>query len=83
MKFILFVVSVLGVAALGSAQVAREKPTISAIRATAISQDPRGVHMRGAVEIQVGTVRIVADEADTRGDSGEFELRGNVRLLTR
>ena len=80
MKVILFVVSVVGVAALDSAQVASEKPTILS---NSISQDARGMHMRGAVEIRVGTVRVVADAADTRFDTGEFELRGNVRLLTR
>jgi hypothetical protein len=79
MKLILFAVSILGVAALGGAQVASEKPTIVA---NSITEDPRGWHMKD-VEIRVGTVRILADEADTRRDSGEFELRGNVRLLTR
>jgi lipopolysaccharide assembly outer membrane protein LptD (OstA) len=79
MKLILFVVSVLGVAALGSAQVATDPTVVSNKQ----YRDATGVHMRGAVEIRVGTVRITADEADTHGDTGEFELRGNVRLLTR
>ena len=81
MKSILLVVSVLGVAALGSAQSPSEKPTLVS---NSIITDASGAHhMRGAVEIRIGTVRITADEADTRGDTGEFELRGNVRLFTR
>jgi lipopolysaccharide export system protein LptA len=83
-RVLLFVSLVLGVALLGSAQTA---PDVAKIRATTIVKDGNGFHMRGAVEVVTGGVRITADEADmtdphqTPEKPHQVDVRGNVHII--
>ena len=85
-KAILLVGLVFGVALLGSAQTA---PDVTKMRARTVVQDGNGVHLRGAVEVVIGGVRMTADEADIAGPFAgvaptsphRIDVRGNVHLV--
>jgi lipopolysaccharide assembly outer membrane protein LptD (OstA) len=51
-----------------------------AITAERQERDGAIVRCRGKVEIATGNTLLHADEADFHSDTGEIELRGNVRL---
>ena len=79
MKAAVFVILVIGLTALGSAQTAAPPMAM----ADSISHDGTGTHWRGHVEIIVGTARVTADEADANlsTTTKDIELRGNVHLV--
>jgi lipopolysaccharide assembly outer membrane protein LptD (OstA) len=79
LKAALLVALVVGMTVFGSAQTAA--PTVSAT-ANAIQSDTL-VHLRGSVELKMGTIRITADEADMNTATGEVDLRGNVHMSTK
>jgi len=54
-------------------------PDITVV-ANAVQQDTPLTHLRGSVELKLGTIRITADEADMNNATGEVDLRGNVHL---
>src|ERR1700682_3220209 len=76
----LFVLSLLFCSAAG----ALEQTTVDyghvAITADRQERDGSLVRCRGQVEIATGNALLRADEADFHSDTGEIELRGNVRL---
>jgi hypothetical protein len=84
-KAVLFVALVFGAALLGSSQTA---PDVAKMRARTVVQDGSGVHLRGAVEVVIGGVRIAADEADIAGPfvgvppttPHRIDVRGNVHI---
>ena len=67
-----------------SAVLALEQTTVDyghiAITADRQERDGALVRCRGQVEIATGNTLLRADEADFHSDTGEIELRGNVRL---
>jgi lipopolysaccharide assembly outer membrane protein LptD (OstA) len=67
-----------------SAALALEQTTVDYghVAITADRQEKVGavVHCRGQVEIATGNTLLRADEADFHSDTGEIELRGNVRV---
>ena len=67
-----------------SAALALEQTTVDyghvAITADRQERDGALVRCRGQVEIATGNTLLRADEADFHSDTGEIELRGNVRL---
>jgi lipopolysaccharide assembly outer membrane protein LptD (OstA) len=67
-----------------SAALALEQTTVDyghvAITADRQEKDGALVRCRGQVEIATGNTLLRADEADFHSDTGEIELRGNVRL---
>jgi len=67
-----------------SALLALEQTTVDyghiAITADRQERDGALVRCRGQVEIATGNTLLRADEADFHSDTGEIELRGNVRL---
>jgi hypothetical protein len=67
-----------------SAVLALEQTTVDyghiAITADRQEKDGALVRCRGQVEIATGNTLLRADEADFHSDTGEIELRGNVRL---
>jgi hypothetical protein len=80
MRSIVFVVVlIVSMVALGSAQTAA--PAL--FRATSVSSDAGGTRLVGNVVINVGGVRVTADEADSTltSDGREIVLRGSVRML--
>jgi lipopolysaccharide assembly outer membrane protein LptD (OstA) len=81
-KTILLVGAVLGVTMIGSAQTA-QAPEGRVLAATQEIVDESLTYLRGGVEIQIGGIRVTADEVDFHGDTGVYDLRGNVHLLTR
>jgi lipopolysaccharide assembly outer membrane protein LptD (OstA) len=81
MKAALLVALVLGFTALGTAQTVA--PTWLATADSMQGTDPSVVHLRGAVELKQGTIRITADEADMNTVTGEADLRGNVHMSTK
>ena len=66
------------------AALALEQTTVDyghvAITADRQEKDGALVRCRGQVEIATGNTLLRADEADFHSDTGEIELRGNVRL---
>ena len=83
MKMILFVGAALGIAMIGSAQTAQAPEAL--VTSNKAVQDAQASlrHFTGAVDIQIGGIRVTADEADLHLDTGEYDLRGNVHLKTR
>lgn len=67
-----------------SAALALEQTTVDyghvAITADRQERDGALVRCRGQVEIATGNTLLRADEADFHSDTGEIELRGNVRV---
>src|SRR6202163_4791385 len=67
-----------------SAALALEQTTVDyghvAITADRQERDGAIIRCRGQVEIATGNTLLHADEADFHSDTGEIELRGNVRL---
>jgi lipopolysaccharide assembly outer membrane protein LptD (OstA) len=67
-----------------SAALALEQTTVDyghiAITADRQEKDGDLVRCRGKVEIATGNTLVRADEADFHSDTGEIELRGNVRV---
>src|SRR5437868_8980565 len=67
-----------------SAALALEQTTVDyghiAITADRQEKDGAVVRCRGKVEIATGNTLLRADEADYHSDTGEIELRGNVRV---
>jgi lipopolysaccharide assembly outer membrane protein LptD (OstA) len=67
-----------------SAALALEQTTVDYghLAITADRQEKAGalVRCRGHVEIATGNTLLRADEADFHSDTGEIELRGNVRV---
>jgi lipopolysaccharide assembly outer membrane protein LptD (OstA) len=67
-----------------SAVLALEQTTVDYghVAITADRQEKAGalVRCRGQVEIATGNTLLRADEADFHSDTGEIELRGNVRV---
>jgi lipopolysaccharide export system protein LptA len=67
-----------------STAVALEQKTVDyghiAITADRQEKDGALVRCRGQVEIATGNTLLRADEADFHSDTGEIELRGNVRV---
>ena len=81
---ILFVGAVLGIAMIGSAQTAQAPVgQVLSNKSARDAQDASLRHFTGAVEIQIGGIRVTADEADLHLDTGEYDLRGNVHVKTR
>jgi lipopolysaccharide assembly outer membrane protein LptD (OstA) len=66
------------------AALALEQTTVDyghiAITADRQEKDGTLVRCRGQVEIATGNTLLRADEADFHSDTGEIELRGNVRV---
>ncbi len=66
------------------AALALEQTTVDyghvAITADRQEKDGALVRCRGQVEIATGNTLLRADEADFHSDTGEIELRGNVRV---
>jgi hypothetical protein len=66
------------------AALALEQTTVAyghvAITADRQEKDGALVRCRGQVEIATGNTLLRADEADFHSDTGEIELRGNVRV---
>ena len=54
-------------------------PRVS-LSATRIDQDGPVIHLKGNVEIRRIGLILRADEADYRKDTGEIEVKGNVRV---
>jgi len=48
-----------------------------------VEQNNPVTHLRGSVELQLGTIRMTADEADMNASTDEVDLRGNVHLSTK
>ena len=67
-----------------SAALAFEQTTVDyghiAITADRQERDGALVRCRGAVEIATGNTLLRSDEADFHSDTGDIELRGNVRV---
>jgi lipopolysaccharide assembly outer membrane protein LptD (OstA) len=67
-----------------AAALAFEQTTVDyghiAITADRQERDGALVRCRGQVEIATGNTLLRADEADFHSDTGEIELRGNVRV---
>ena len=68
----------------GSAALAFAQSTVNygqvAIKAEHQERDGALIRCRGLVEIATGNILFRADEADFHSDTGEIELRGNVRV---
>jgi lipopolysaccharide assembly outer membrane protein LptD (OstA) len=77
MKTMTLLLLVFGFAILGAAQTTA--PVVE-MTATNVVRDGNVRHLRGKVEINVGGVVIVADEADVHRDTNEADLRGNVHV---
>lgn len=96
MKSVLLIGIVLGIAMIGSAQtiggglgptpgqVIQAPETTWGLVTNDATTDPDGIirHAKG-VEINIGTIRLTADEADFNRETGQMDLRGNVQMLTR
>ena len=78
MKWILFVVLVLGFGALGGAQTQAPTPIQVSGRITAREGDV--MRMSNVVFVLGAGVRLTADEAVANMAGRDFELRGNVHL---
>jgi lipopolysaccharide assembly outer membrane protein LptD (OstA) len=84
MKAALLVVLVFGLTVFAGAQTAA--PTFElkwGTMANDIQVADSVTHLRGGVELKLGTIRITADEADMNTTTGEVDLRGNVHLSTK
>jgi len=80
MKTMLLLTFLASLAALGNAQTSLNADSALSISAQDIQRQGATWLCRGDVEIAAGTLVLHADEMDYHLDSGEAELRGNVRI---
>jgi lipopolysaccharide assembly outer membrane protein LptD (OstA) len=83
MKAIFVLGALLGAAIVGSAQTAQAPDTQWGMVVNDATQAGALTHFKGGVAIQIGTIRINADEADFNRETGQLDLLGNVRMLTK
>ena len=83
MTTVAFSVVVVGLGLAASGQMA-SAPNQAKVIAHEITRSAKATHLRGSVEIRIGTTVIRADEADiinsAPGEASEIALRGNVRV---
>ena len=92
MKSVLFLSAILGIAAtqqtlprpsgLGPAQTAQAETPIGLVTDDSTNDADGVLRHANKARLTIGTVQITADEVDYNRATGEYALRGDVRILT-
>ena len=83
MRTVVFSVALLGMAMIAGAQTTQAPATTWTLVTNSATNGADGLLRHATnVVIQIGTIRLTADEIDLDPATGRMDLRGNVQMLT-